>query len=152
MSCFYCEKDERLTALMEPLAETAWADIYLFRDQKHRGRVVTALKGHHDEIWELDEAQRNGFFGDVALAAEAVSRYAHADKINYAIYGDIVSHFHVHIVPKTRDGLEWGGPFTDKIPKVYLPEEEFREVGKELLKKMDEIAAEKGIPAPVHKM
>lgn len=44
MSCFYCEKDERLLALMTPLTELQWSDVYLFNDQKHKGRCVVALK------------------------------------------------------------------------------------------------------------
>ena len=36
MSCFYCEKDERLLALMTPLTELQWSDVYLFNDQKTR--------------------------------------------------------------------------------------------------------------------
>ena len=150
MSCFYCEKDQRLFDLMAPLAELTWADVYLFRDQKHRGRVVVALKGHCDEIWQLTDQQRCGFFADVSLAAQAVSQTVSADKINYAIYGDLVSHFHVHVVPKTRDGLQWGGPFTDTLPKVALPEEEFRALGQAILARMDALAAEKGLPAPRH--
>ena len=62
MSCFYCEKDERLLALMTPLTELQWSDVYLFNDQKHKGRCVVALKGHHDEMFELDDEQRSGFF------------------------------------------------------------------------------------------
>ena len=152
MSCFYCEKDERLLALMTPLAELRWADVYLFNDQKHPGRCIVALKGHKDEIWQLSPEQRNGFFAEVSAVAEAVSRYAEADKINYAIYGDKVSHFHVHLVPKKEGGLQWGGPFTDDLPKVSLPSEEFRAMGLEILEKLDETAREQGLPAPRHLM
>lgn len=152
MSCFYCEKDRRLLALMTPLAELRWADVYLFHDQKHPGRCVAALKEHREEIWQLSPEQRNGFFAEVSLTAEAVSRYARADKINYAIYGDRVSHFHVHLVPKKEGGLQWGGPFTDDLPKVTLPAEEFRAAGLAVLEQMDAIARERGLPAPQHRM
>lgn len=67
----------------------------------------------------------NGFFAEVSAVAETIAGYTGADKINYAIYGDIVSHFHVHLVPKHRDGLQWGGPFTDTLPKVTLAPEDF---------------------------
>lgn len=148
MSCFYCEKDQRLLALMTPLAELRWADVYLFHDQKHQGRCVAALKDHKDELWQLPSEQRDGFFGDVSLAAEAVSRYAKADKINYAVYGDKVSHFHVHLVPKKEGGLQWGVPFTDDLPKVNLPPEEFRAMGLMILEQLEEIARERGLPPP----
>ena len=153
MSCFYCEKDQRLLDLMAPLAELEWLDLYLFRDQKHRGRCVAALKGpHRDEIWQLEEETRNGFFRDVAAAAEAIARYAQADKINYAIYGDKVSHFHVHLVPKKEGGLQWGGPFTDGLPKVTLSPEEFQATGQALLSCLEDVCRERGLPAPKGKL
>lgn len=152
MSCFYCEKDQRLLDLMAPLAELNRSVIYLFRDQKHRGRIVVALKEHRDEIWQLADDERREFFDEVSLAAEAVADAVHADKINYAIYGDLVSHFHVHVVPKTRDGLQWGGPFTDTLPKEALPEEEFLCLGKKLLSEMDRLANDKKMPPVKHLM
>ena len=139
MDCFYCTKDQRLLDLMIPMAEMTWSNIYLFRDQKHRGRCVVALKEHKDEIFQLTPEQRSGFFAEVSLVAHAIANYTKADKINYAIYGDIVSHFHVHLVPKHRDGLQWGGPFTDTLPKVTLSAEEFKAVGDGLLSELEKL-------------
>lgn len=140
MDCFYCQKDQRLLDLMIPMAEMIWSDVYLFRDQKHRGRCVVALKGHHDEMFELSQEQRNGFFAEVSAVAEAIALYSKADKINYAIYGDKVSHFHVHLVPKRADGLQWGGPFTDTLPKVSLTEEEYAQMAAELVQHLRKTA------------
>lgn len=136
MDCFYCTKDERLQELMLPLAELTWSDVYLFRDQKHPGRVVVALKEHKDEIWQLSDEQRDGFFAEVSRVAQAVSRAVGADKINCAIYGDLVSHFHVHVVPKKRGELQWGGPFTDTLPKVLLTDEEYRMMAERIRKEL----------------
>ena len=126
MDCFYCTKDQRLQDLMIPMAELTWSDVYLFRDQKHYGRCVVALKEHKTELFQLSEEQRNGFFAEVSAVARAIAEHTKADKINYAIYGDLVSHFHVHLVPKQKDGLQWGGPFTDTLPKVHLSDEEYK--------------------------
>jgi diadenosine tetraphosphate (Ap4A) HIT family hydrolase len=151
MDCFYCKKDERQAALMLPLAALKWSDVYLFRDQKHRGRCIVALKEHRDELWQLSEEQRAGFFAEVSAVAEAVSRYAQADKINYAIYGDLVSHFHVHLVPKRKGELQWGGPFTDDIEKKLLTEEEYREIGEAILAQLQEICTRKQLPLVPHR-
>ena len=35
---------------MIPLCSLEYSDVYLFRDQKHLGRVVVALKEHKDEM------------------------------------------------------------------------------------------------------
>ena len=139
MDCFYCTKDQRLQDLMIPLTELTWSDVYLFRDQKHYGRCVVALKEHKTELFQLTEEQRNGFFAETAAVAEAIARFTKADKINYAIYGDLVSHFHVHLVPKQKDGLQWGGPFTDTLPKVHLSEDEYRNAITGLLEQLQTI-------------
>lgn len=143
MDCFYCKKDERLAALMLPLAELPYSDVYLFRDQKHYGRCVVALKGHCDEIFQMTHDQRNSFFSDVSLVAEAVASVTTADKINYAIYGDKVSHFHVHIVPKLEGQLQWGEPFTDKLPSVMLSEAEYDILAGKLMSEMKKLSEEK---------
>ena len=49
--------------------------------------------------------------GDVALTSEVLQVIFCPDKINYAIYGDIVNHFHMHIVPKYKDKKNWGSPY-----------------------------------------
>ena len=136
MDCFYCTKDQRLLDLMTPLAEMTWSDVYLFRDQKHLGRCVVALKGHQDEIFQLAPDQRNGFFAEVSAVAQAIAAHTGAGKINYAIYGDRVSHFHVHLVPKQRDGLQWGGPFTDTLPKVTLSQADDTQLAHALLEQL----------------
>lgn len=140
MDCFYCTKDQRLLDLMIPMAEMTWSHVYLFRDQKHRGRCIVALKEHKDEIFQLSAEQRNGFFAEVSAVAEAIANLTKAGKINYAIYGDKVSHFHVHLVPKQVDGLQWGGPFTDTLPVVHLTDSEYQDLAKELLAELEPIA------------
>ena len=140
MDCFYCTKDQRLLDLMIPMAEMTWSHVYLFRDQKHRGRCIVALKEHKDEIFQLSAEQRNGFFAEVSAVAEAIANLTKAGKINYAIYGDLVSHFHVHLVPKQVDGLQWGGPFTDTLPVVHLTDGEYQDLAKELLAELEPIA------------
>lgn len=145
MDCFYCKKDQRLLDLMIPMAEMTWSDVYLFRDQKHYGRCVVALKGHKDEMFQLSSEQRNSFFAEVSAVAEAIAMYTGAAKINYAIYGDLVSHFHVHLVPKQADGLQWGGPFTDTLPKVFLSENEYDALSRDLLVCLKKTAAKENL-------
>lgn len=139
MDCLYCNIDERLHGMMIPLKEMKWSNIYLFRDQKHEGRLIVALKGHKDEIWQMDPEQRAGFFDEVAVAAEAAFNVTGAGKINYATYGDNVSHFHVHIVPKMRGGLQWGSAFADNVEKKLLTDEEYKVLGDKILAEIEKI-------------
>ena len=106
--CFYCEKDnEKRKALMLDVCELPYSIVYLFRDQKNKGRCVVAFKGHKTEV------------------AKVLDELYHPDKINYATYGDGMPHVHVHIVPKYKGGVSWGQPFSDSLPKVLLTDAEY---------------------------
>ena len=110
--CFYCTKDERLQGLMIKICDMPCATFYLFKD-------------HKEEFFELTQEERSIFSESMATCARVLKDLFHADKINYAVYGDLVSHFHVHLVPKFKDGPEWGGPFTDTNPKTLLTDEAY---------------------------
>lgn len=126
MECFYCEKAEKLESLMLEIAVLKASTVYLNRDQKHQGRVIIALNRHADEYHELEAKERNQYFKEVALVGKAMSNLYGTDKINYGTYGDLVSHVHVHMVPKHKDGLQWGAPFRDGAEtKVFLAQEEY---------------------------
>lgn len=50
------------------------------------------------------------------------------DKVNYGAYGDTGKHCHVHIVPKYKDGFEWGGTFAMNPKQKILSEPEYAEM------------------------
>ena len=123
--CFYCEKDnEKRKALMLDVCELPYSIVYLFRDQKNKGRCVVAFKGHKTEYFQLTPEENAGYFADVAKVAKVLDELYHPDKINYATYGDGMPHVHVHIVPKYKGGVSWGQPFSDSLPKVLLTDAE----------------------------
>lgn len=63
----------------------------------------------------------------VYRAAQAVTAIYAPDKINYLIFGDTSTHLHVHIVPKYRQGKDWGKVFlTDEPTPVCLTEPEYQ--------------------------
>lgn len=126
--CFYCENGEKLRGLMLEICALPHAVVYLNRDQKHPGRCVVRFPEHKTELYQLSEEERNGFFRAVSAVAGAIDALYHPGKINYAIYGDLVPHLHVHVVPKFSDGLQWGAPFDDGVPKTLLADGEYEEM------------------------
>lgn len=47
---------------------------------------------------------------------------------NCGAYGDTGCHLHMHLVPKYKDGYEWGGVFEMNPGKVHLTDEEYQEM------------------------
>lgn len=127
MGCMYCDKDNevRKNILIE-VGELPYSTLFILKNQNHKGRVVVALKNHRQEIYELTEEERKGFFDDVARVAKAMHELFSPDKINYGVFGDGVPHFHMHIVPKYKGQLQWGHFFWDKgLEEVHLTDEEY---------------------------
>lgn len=102
--------------------------LYLNRDQKHLGRVVLKYHEHKTDPSQLTDEENAIFFSEMREVSKAIMELFHPDKINYGIYGDGVPHLHVHIVPKYKDGLQWGGPFDDTVEKKLLSDEEYNEL------------------------
>lgn len=46
------------------------------------------------------------------------------DKVNYVAYGDTGHHLHFHLVPKYKDGYEWGSVFAKNPGEKTLSDEE----------------------------
>ena len=127
MSCQYCEKGKDLLEKMLPICSYRNADIYLFRDQTHKGKCIVAYRDHKKEWYELSGPEQADLIAAVAATAKAVQKLFHADKINYATYGDLLSHLHIHVTPKYQDGPDWGGPFRDDRPATVLSAEQYEE-------------------------
>lgn len=104
------------------------SSLILFKEQSKPGRVIVAYKDHVSEIVDISEEERNLFFADVTRAAKALHAAFHPDKVNYGAYGDTGCHLHMHLVPKYKDGDEWGGIFQMNPGKVYLSDAEYAEM------------------------
>ena len=90
---------------------------------------MVAYHHHATELHHLREDERNGFMANVVQVAALVEAVTGCNKINSAIYGDIVSHLHFHIVPKYDNQSEWGRPFIANPEKpTILPPDEFRQL------------------------
>lgn len=111
--CFYCTHNEILHERMIEIVPLHVSTFYLNKDQTHRGRAIVALNWHIDELFQFNDVERNEFAEDVARAAQALQKVFHPDKMNYGIYGDTVSHLHVHLVPKYRTDTDWDNAFVN---------------------------------------
>ena len=127
-NCGYCMGGEILAGFGIKICDLQVSQLILFKEQSHPGRVIVAYKEHVSELVNISEEERNLFFADVAHAANAVHKAFHPDKINYGAYGDGGCHLHFHLVPKYKDGFEWGTVFAMNPGKTLLTDAEYAEV------------------------
>ena len=130
--CPYCQKGEFLAKFGVLAFETETSEVIVFKEQKHKGRAIVAYKKDHvAEITDLTDQERNAFMKDVSDVAKAIQKAYNPDRINYGAFGDSLGHLHIHLVPKWKDGYEWGGTFLMNTNE-YASDEELEEVIKTL--------------------
>ncbi|MBQ3790310.1 MAG: HIT family protein [Lachnospiraceae bacterium] len=127
-NCSYCAEGALLDAFGIKICELPMSKVILFKEQSHRGRVIVACKQHVDDITDLSREDRIAFLEDVNRVAEVLHELFKPDKINFGAYGDTMHHLHFHLVPKYRDGYEWGGVFAMNPKERFLSEAEYGEL------------------------
>ena len=127
-NCGYCMRGELLEAFGLYICDLSVSTLILFKEQSHPGRCIVAYKDHVSEIVNISDQERDAFFADVNRAAKAIHAAFHPDKVNYGAYGDTGCHLHMHLVPKYRDGYEWGGVFAMNPGETYLSQEAYEEM------------------------
>lgn len=96
----------------------------MFKEQSHPGRVIVAHKKYVSEIVE----KRAIPMGGINNIACTMHEIFNPDKVNYGAYGDTEHHLHFHLVPKYKDGYEWGGVFAMNPGVKTLSEEAYQEM------------------------
>ena len=126
--CLYCENNETLKSLMIKICDLEVSQLFLFKEQSHLGRCNVVYKDHGIDFHELSPEQRNAFMSDVAKVGNAITEAFHPHKINYGAYADTISHLHIHVVPKYKDGFGFGGVFEMNPQKTYLSDSEHHKI------------------------
>ena len=130
-NCGYCMRGELLDAFGIVICDLSVSTLILFREQSHPGRCIVAYKDHVSELVNLSDEERNAYFADIDRAAKAIHAAFHPDKVNYGAYGaygDTGCHLHFHLVPKYKDGFEWGGVFAMNPGAVKLTDAEYADM------------------------
>lgn len=128
-NCAYCMNNELVDAFGIKICDLSVSQVYLFKEQSHRGRVILAAKAHASELVNLSDADRDAFFSDMAKTAQALHSLFQPAKINYGAYGDTGKHMHFHLVPKYADDeFEWASIFAMNPQRKYLEAAEYDEL------------------------
>lgn len=123
-NCAYCMEGELVAAFGIKICELESSKVYLFKGQSYIGRVIVACKKHVSEIAE----KRAVPMGGINNIACAMHEIFNPDKVNYGAYGNTGHHLHFHLVPKYKDGYEWGGVFAMNPSVKTLSEEVYQEI------------------------
>lgn len=86
-----------------PIARLRATTLAFYDDARFPGRAVLVLGEHAELIEELPLETARDLALDVRQAAAAVRAASGARRINYAAFGNVVPHVHVHLIPRHGD-------------------------------------------------
>ncbi len=145
INCAYCMKDENPSLYLKFgyfAFETPTSNVYIFREQSHKGRCIVAYKDHVSEIVNISQNESTAFLADVRNVSKAIHKAFNPVKVNYGAYGDTGCHLHMHLCPKYKDEFEWGGVFEMNPHRLELSDEELDKIAKNLYKAYQEVITE----------
>ena len=86
--------------LARPIARLRAGTLCLYDDARFPGRCVLALTEHATLLEELPIETARDLALDTRDAALAIRAASGAPRINYAAFGNVVPHVHVHLIPR----------------------------------------------------
>jgi diadenosine tetraphosphate (Ap4A) HIT family hydrolase len=106
----------RLAADTSPIGDLPLSRLLLMNDANYPWLLLVPRCAGAEEIVDLDEVQRIGLVGEIAVVSAALKAITAADKLNIAAIGNIVSQLHVHVVARRRSDPAWPRPVWGALP------------------------------------
>jgi len=91
------------------IAELDSGLLLLNHDQRYPGRSIFMAK-RHAVFPDIEERHFLDFNVELLKVCRAIKKATRPDLVNVASLGNVVSHFHYHIIPRYRDDPNWGTP------------------------------------------
>jgi diadenosine tetraphosphate (Ap4A) HIT family hydrolase len=115
--------------------------VRLPKNQYMRGWTIVALKRHANEMFELSEAERSGFWKEVSIVSKALYTIYNPAKINYCIWGNHAPHIHCHLFVLGFDA-DPGKPINQNEKEVFLAASEYKRMVEEIKTMIDRMRKE----------
>jgi diadenosine tetraphosphate (Ap4A) HIT family hydrolase len=111
MSCFICDKHRGISN--QPpggyfYEDKHWKVCHFPADQSVLGRIVLESKRHFLDFAEMTEEEAASYGGVIKLLYAALKQVTEAERVYQLITIDGTPHFHVHFIPRGRDGKTRG--------------------------------------------
>ena len=109
-------------SLWHPIAPLSVSTLGLYDDDRYPGRCLLVLEEHYDDMSTMPEKLAQELLVDARRAARAIRAAVGADRINYAVLGNAISHVHYHLIPRVSnaDPAPGRSPWQTDLPNRFL--------------------------------
>ncbi|WP_434986848.1 HIT domain-containing protein [Vreelandella zhaodongensis] len=114
------ELDPRLEADTFPLCDLPLCSALMMNDARYPWVVLVPKAASVSEVFELNQDDQAQLWREAAALGATMKEAFHADKINIATLGNVVSQLHIHVVARYQDDASWPAPvWGNGTPKPY---------------------------------
>ncbi|WP_083563582.1 RNase H family protein [Boudabousia liubingyangii] len=123
-----CEICQRIKANQQStnpylVAETKSGWVVIADHQYVRGTTMFLSKTHARELWELPAAQQQAYLAEMVQVAKAVGLAFGAEKMNYELLGNGLTHLHWHLFPRRMGDTPRPGPVWWVDPEEFYSDQ-----------------------------
>ncbi len=111
--------DPRLEQDTILMGEFALSKVLLMNDTRYPWVILVPRVTGLTEIFQLNDKQQHQLMLESNFVAEKLNNLVHADKMNIAALGNVVSQLHIHHVARFIDDESWPAPVWGKGQAVY---------------------------------
>lgn len=101
--------DTRLKADTTAITKLALCTVRLMRDGRFLWLVLVPERSGISELFDLSREDQALLMKEISISARLLKAYAACDKINIAMFGNMVSQLHVHIIARFEADPAWPG-------------------------------------------
>jgi diadenosine tetraphosphate (Ap4A) HIT family hydrolase len=123
--------------LWVPIVDFEVSSLGLYNDARFPGRCILVLKQHEEDFASLSRPIVNSFIADTQRSGRAIQAAVGAERMNYAVLGNVESHVHMHIIPRQLNGKErFSTPWDHPDRQSKLPDSEVQKLRMKILREL----------------
>ncbi len=108
--------DAQLLQDTVPVGDFPLCRLLLSNDSNYPWFILVPRRADISEVFELSDADQLQLWKETTQLSQLLKGLFHADKINVAALGNVVSQLHMHVIVRHRSDPAWPGPVWGKHP------------------------------------
>ena len=116
--------DPKLTQDTLFIGEFELSRVLLMNDARYPWVILVPKEVGVTEIFQLDNEQQQQLMLESNYVAKQLKALVHADKMNVAALGNVVSQLHIHHVARTIQDESWPAPVWGKGKPIHYSQQE----------------------------
>lgn len=104
------------------------SEVLLIKDSNYPWVILVPHVEGITEIYQLTESEQTILLQESSFVAQKMHQYFHADKMNIAAIGNMVSQLHLHHVARYETDITWPNPVWGAKPAKPYQQDELKEM------------------------